>query len=80
MNEEKVLETIFELKDQITRVDSKMDKVQDRILSAIDGVVKKNSDIEVEHLSTRVTLDRHQDEIDLNKKEISKIKKTIKIA
>lgn len=59
---------------------SKTDKDRDRILTAIDSIVKKNSDIDLEQLSTRVALDRHQDEIDSNKKDIIKIKKVVKIA
>lgn len=66
-----------QLENNITR---KFDTFEDRILTAIDSIVKKNSDIDLEQLSTEVALDRLKDEIDLNKKEIVKIKKVVKIA
>lgn len=65
-----------QLENNITR---KFEIFEDRILSAIDGVVKKNSDIEIEQTSTIAILDRHQDEIDANKKDIIKIKKIVEI-
>jgi len=77
---EKIVARSFELEDKIDKLDSKIDKVQDRILSAIDGVVKKNSDNEIEQVSTIAILDRHQNAIDSNKKEIIKIKKAVKLA
>ena len=62
-----------QLDDKIGRVDSKINEFKDDILSAIDSYAKKTTDVEIEQLSTRATLDRHED-------EIITIKKKIKIA
>lgn len=55
------------------KIEQKISETESRILNAIDNFTKKTIDVEVEQVSTRSTLDRHE-------KDITKVKKVLKIA
>lgn len=83
INEQKVVERILQLENKIDdfrdELKGEMRENKDDILSAIDSAMKKMADVDEEQVMTRATLDRHQDEIDSNKKDITKVQKVLKM-
>ena len=55
------------------RIEKRISDSENRILSAIDAFMKKTIDVEIEQLSMKSAIGRHE-------KDITKIKKVVKIA
>jgi hypothetical protein len=55
------------------KIEKRISETESRILNAIDNFTKKTIDAELEQISTRATLGRHE-------KDITKVKKVLKIA
>lgn len=67
--------------DQLeTKLEKRISETEDRILGAIDRVLDNNNRVETEQVAVKGGMERMQDEIDSNTKDIIKIKKVVKIA
>ena len=70
---DRVFSKLLEHDDRFEQIEEKIQNTEDRILTAIDGIAQRLDISETERIATRSTLDRHE-------KDITKIKKTLKLA
>lgn len=68
-----------DLKDLEYRMDEKIDKKFDRVLTAVDGVAKKLENIETELLSNQTAHDRFENRFIIIEKRLDKVEaKTVR--
>jgi len=66
--------------DQLeTKLEGRIEKSENRILAAIDSFMGKTQKVELEQYATGANMERMQDNIDKNSKDIIRIKKVVKM-
>ena len=72
-----ILVTKDDLKEELKVLEEKVDNKLDKILTAVDNIIKKHEDHEIEHVSNQAAHDRMEGDIEKHDSRIGKLELSV---